>query len=139
MEKVKLILSQFNNSMNDFQLNNDFNDSLDLNNNNFSVKSIRKISLGNSPVKKRISQATTNNKTCSSFNSGNNSSIINNSNICEILNKNGWNAWHYASYLGFDEILEYILKKYKSKLATNLNIYLINNEGWSPLLLAVFK
>ena len=57
-----------------------------------------------------------------------------------MLNKDGWNALHYASYLGHDKILEYILKQFNSKSNNNnLNINLTNNEGWSPLLLAVFK
>ena len=132
LEKVKLILSQ-----NNIQTNYDFNDSSEIN--TFSTKNMRKVSIGYRYNQKRISQAKTNNKTSSSFNSGNSSLIINNSNICEILDKNGWNALHYASYLGLDEILEYILTKYNNKLASNLNINLTNNEGWTPLLLAVFK
>jgi serine/threonine protein kinase/ankyrin repeat protein len=101
---------------------------------------MRKVSLGNRPNQKRISQAKTNIKTTSSFNSGNSFTLNNNNlNICEILNKDGWNALHYASYLGLDEILEYILNKYCPKSNINLNINITNNEGWSPLLLAVFK
>ena len=140
LEQVKILLSQFNynNNNNNLSSNIDFNDSSDFN--TYSTKNLRKISLNHRLNQKRISQAKTNNKTCSSFNSGNSSSIINNLNICEILNKDGWNALHYASYLGHDEILEYILNKFNNnKINSNININLTNNEGWSPLLLAVFK
>ena len=137
-EKVILLLSQCNINTSNIPSNNELNESSEFSN-NFSTKNLRKISLGYRHNQKRISQATTNNKTSSSFLSGNNSSIDNNYNICEMLNKNGWNALHYASYLGFDKILEYILKIYNAKLSTNLNINLTNNEGWSPLLLAVYK
>ena len=137
-EQVKMLLSQYNNNYNNVSLNLDFNDSSDFINS--SSKNFRKISLGFRPNQKRISQARTNNKTSSSFNSGNSSSIIPELNICEMLNKDGWNALHYASYLGHDKILEYILKQFNSKSNNNnLNINLTNNEGWSPLLLAVFK
>lgn len=61
------------------------------------------------------------------YNSGNN--------ICELLNKNGWNAIQYSCYFGYSEILDYIINKYNIK--SNVNI--TNNEGWSPLLLAVYK
>ena len=138
LEKVKILLSQFNYNNNNLSSNMDFNDSSDFN--TLSTRNLRKISLNHSVNQKRISQAKTNNKTSSSFNSGNSSSIINNLNICEILNKDGWNALHYASYLGHDEILDYILNKYNNnKINSNININLTNNEGWSPLLLAVFK
>ena len=140
LEKVKWILSQYNNNnnnINNFPSNNDFNDSSEFNNN--SAKNIQKVSSNYRYNQKRISQARTNNKTCSSFNSGNSLSLVNNSNICEILNKFGWNALHYAAYLGLDEILDYILKKNSKILNTNININITNNEGWSPLLLAVFK
>jgi ankyrin repeat protein len=80
------------------------------------------------------SQISTNFKT--SFNStNNNSNNIINTNICEILNKNGWNAIHYSCFLGHDEILDYFINKFSFK--PNLNI--INNEGWTPLSLAVYK
>ena len=118
--------------------NIEFNDSTDFN--TFSTKHVRKVSIncGHSP--KRTSQAKTNYKTSSSFNSGNSSSIVNNNlNICEILNKNGWNALHYICFFGNDEILNYILNKYSIKLGINLNFNLNNNEGWTPLLLAVYK
>ena len=82
----------------------------------------------------RSSQANTNYKT--SFNSGEyNNSICLNNNIFEALNKNGWNAIHYSSYYGYSEILDYILNKLNIK--SNINI--LNNEGWTPLLLAVTK
>ena len=137
LEQVKILLSQYNtNSNNNISLNLDFNDSSDF---NYSSKNIRKISAGNGQNQKRISQAKTNNKTSSSFNSGNSLSIVNELNICEMLNKDGWNSLHYASYLGYDEILDYILNKYNTKPNGNININLTNNEGWSPLLLAVFK
>ena len=83
------------------------------------------------------SQANTNYKT--SFNSeyiNTNSTILNNNNICEILNKNGWNVIHYSCYLGHSEILDFILNKFNKP---NINLNLTNNEGWSPLLLAVYK
>ena len=51
------------------------------------------------------------------------------------MNKNGWNAIHYSSYFGYSEILDYIL----NKLNIKININIINNEGWTPLLLAVHK
>ena len=135
LEQIKLLLSQYNNNI---STHIDFNDSSDFN--TYSTKIMRKVSLGNRPNQKRISQAKTNIKTTSSFNSGNSFTLNNNNlNICEILNKDGWNALHYASYLGLDEILEYILNKYCPKSNINLNINITNNEGWSPLLLAVFK
>ena len=143
LEKIKLIITQYNsnnnnNINNNNTSNNDFNDSSDFNTS--LNKNKRKISISYGYPKKRISQAKTNNKTSSSFNSGNSSSIIHNFNICEILNNFGWNALHYSAYLGLDEILEYFLKKYNNKINnTILNINITNNEGWTPLLLAVFK
>ena len=140
LEKIKLILTQYsnnNNNINNTSTNNDFNDSSEFN--NYSTKNMRKISLGYRHNQKRLSQAKTNNKTSSSFNSGNSLSLVNNSNICEILNRFGWNALHYAAYLGHDRILDYFLRKYSTKLNINININIANNEGWSPLLLAVFK
>ena len=115
-KNVKLFLTQNNIDLNE-ELNNNSN----------------KIIIKN---KKRTvnSQANTTHKT--SFNSEyNNNSITINNNICETLNKNGWNAIHISSYYGYSEILDYILNK--SNIKSNIN--LINNEGWSPLLLAVFK
>ena len=78
----------------------------------------------------------TNFKTCS-FNSSNNinSIVAGNTNICEMLNKNGWNAIHYTCFLGQEDILDYLINKFSFKL----NLNLMNNEGWSPLLLAVYK
>ena len=140
IQKIELILTQYNNNnnnINNVSFNNEFNDSSEFNNN--STKNMRKISLGYRYNKKRLSQAKTNNKTSSSFNSGNSLSLANNSNICEILNRFGWNALHYAAYLGLDVILDYFLRKYSTKLNINININITNNEGWSPLLLAVFK
>ena len=116
LKNVKLFLTQNNIDLNE-ELNNNSN----------------KIIIKN---KKRTvnSQANTTHKT--SFNSEyNNNSITINNNICETLNKNGWNAIHISSYYGYSEILDYILNKSNIKL----NINIINNEGWSPLLLAVFK
>ena len=140
IQKIELILTQYNNNnnnINNVSFNNEFNDSSEFNNN--STKNMRKISLGYRYNKKRLSQAKTNNKTSSSFNSGNSISLANNSNICEILNRFGWNALHYAAYLGLDVVLDYFLRKYSTKLNINININITNNEGWSPLLLAVFK
>ena len=139
LKKIELILTQYNNNnnINNVSSNNEFNESSEFNNN--STKNMRKISLGYRYNKKRLSQAKTNNKTSSSFNSGNSISLANNSNICEILNRFGWNALHYAAYLGLDVVLDYFLRKYSTKLNINININITNNEGWSPLLLAVFK
>ena len=113
-KNVKLFLSQFN---------------IDL---NTTIKNNNKIFIN---TKRNISETNTNYKT--SFNSEefNNNSICLNNNICELLNKNGWNAIHYSSYLGYSDILDYILNKFNNKL----NINIINNEGWTPLLLAVHK
>ena len=113
-KNVKIFLSQYNNDLN-----------IDL---NYS----KKIKPNNK--RKESSPANTNYKT--SFNSEyNNNSIITNNNICETLNKNGWNAIHYSSYYGYSEILDFIINKFNTK--SNINI--VNNEGWSPLLLAVQK
>ena len=111
LKNVKLFLSQFNNDL--------------LKNNN------KLLNIG----KRNISEVNTNYKT--SFNSEtiNNNSICLNNNICELLNKNGLNAIHYSSYFGYSEILDYIL----NKLNIKININIINNEGWTPLLLAVYK
>ena len=105
-EKVSKLLSQY---------------SLDINDSNENSRTTRN----------------TNYKTNYSFNSGNNNpnSNITNSNICELLNKNGWNAIHYSSYYGNEEILNFIINKLNIK--SNLNV--LNNEGWSPLLLATYK
>ena len=111
IKNVKLFLSQYNKDINkDKEINKE---------------------------RKESSQANTNYKT--SFNSEyTNSTIVNNNNsninICELLNKNGWNAIHYSCYFGYSEILDFILNKMNK---SNLNIK--NNEGWTPLLLAVYK
>ena len=81
------------------------------------------------------SQISTNFKTSFHSTNNNNSNNIINTNICEILNKNGWNAIHYSCFLGHEEILDYFINKFSFK--PNLNI--INNEGWTPLSLAVYK
>ena len=108
-EKVNILLSQY---------------SLDINDSGSNENS-------------RRNTRNTNYKTNYSFNSGNNNpnSNITNNNICELLTKNGWNAIHYSSYYGNEEILNYIINKLTIK--SNLNI--LNNEGWSPLLLATYK
>ena len=80
------------------------------------------------------SQISTNFKTCS-FNSANNNNSNNIINICERPNKNGWNAIHYSCYYGCEEILDYFINKFSFK--PNLNIR--NNEGWTPLSLAVYS
>ena len=114
-EKVKLLLNQYSSDFNELNDINYFNE-------------IKRNSYENS-------QSNSNSKTCYSFDSGNNNISIANSNICEILNNNGWNAIHYASYLGEVEILDFIINKYNIKQNANI----LNIEGWSPLLLAVYK
>ena len=125
IEKVKTLLSQYSLDLNDAN-SNEFNNS----NSNNKLKEIK-----TNP--NRYSQINSNSKTSYSFNSGNNNlgQNSNNNNICELLNKNGWNAIHYSSYFGNEEILDYIINKINFK--SNINI--LNNEGWSPLLLAVYK
>ena len=81
-----------------------------------------------------ISQVNTNYKTSFNTEYTSNSLLINN-NICEALDKNGWNSIHYSSYFGYYEILDYIINKFNTK--SNINI--INNEGWNALSLAVYK
>ena len=126
-EKVKLLLSQFSIDNNESNVT-EFN----LSYSNNKQKEV-KVNPNNS---NKNSQINTNYKTCYSFNSGNNTvSNWSNSNICELLNKNGWNAIHYSSYFGNEEILDYIINKLNFKP----NVNLLNNEGWSPLLLAVYK
>ena len=119
-KNVKLFLTQ-----NNIDLNTELNNTININN---------KIILKN---KKRTvnSQANTTYKTSFSSESNNNNSIAINNNIFQTLNKNGWNAIHISSYYGYSEILDYILNK--SNIKSNINIS--NNEGWTPLLLAVFK
>ena len=56
-------------------------------------------------------------------------------NICEILNKNGWNAFHYVAYYGYSEILEYMLNSLIIKIDPNIP----NKEGYTPLLLSIHK
>ncbi len=80
------------------------------------------------------SQLNTNYNTSFDSDYTSNSQLVNN-NICEILDKNGWNAIHYSSYFGYNEILDFILNKFNNK--SNVNI--INYEGWNALLLAVYK
>ena len=109
-QKTVMLLSQYNYDIN-----------IDLNNNKIVTEQKGKVN----------SQANTNYKT--SFNSEYNNNS--NYNICETLNKNGWNAIHYSSFMGHYDILDYILNKFNNK--SNVNI--LNNEGWSPLLLAVHK
>ena len=126
-EKVKLLLSQFSIDNNESNVT-EFN----LSYSNNKQKEV-KVNPNNS---NKNSQINTNYKTCYSFNSGNNTvSNWSNSNICELLNKNGWNSIHYSSYFGNEEILDYIINKLNFKS----NVNLLNNEGWSPLLLAVYK
>ena len=124
-EKVKLLLSQYSET-NDLNLN-EFNTS-------YSNKKLKEIKI-NPNISNQNSQIKTNYKTCYSFNSANNNGSLVDNNICELLNKNGWNAIHYASYSGNEEILDYIVNKINIK--SNLN--LLNNEGWSPLLLAAYR
>jgi ankyrin repeat protein len=81
-----------------------------------------------------LSQLNTNYNTSFDSDYTSNSQLINN-NICEILDKNGWNAIHYSSYYGYYEILDFILNKFNNK--SNINI--INYEGWNALSLAVYK
>ena len=106
LEKVQSLLSQYTSDLNDCNVYN-----------NKKASGIGRNSNENS-------QGTADKKTCYSFHSLNNSSILNN-NICEILNKNGWNAIHYSSFLGYDIILDYIINK--SNIKPNPNI--LNNEG----------
>ena len=110
LKKIQMLLSQYNS--NDSQ--KDSSDS------NYNSKQ-RKIS----------TEANTAYKT--SFNSEEYNNTCNN--ICELLNKNGWNAIQYSCYFGYSEILDYMINKYNIK--SNVNI--TNNERWSPLLLAVYK
>jgi len=123
-EKVKTLLSEYSEYSNDSNIN----DYINYHSNSKEIKR---------NLNEKNSQRNTNYKTSCSFNSVNNNSSLNiiNTNICEILNKNGWNAIHYSCYFGHEEILDYFINKYNMK--PNLNI--INNEGWSPLLLAVYK
>ena len=125
-EKVKLLLSQFCTDTNDSNLNEI--------NTSYSNNKLKEIKV-NSNNSTQNSQIKTNYKTSYSFNSSNNNGSYVGNNICELLNKNGWNAIHYSSYSGNEEILDYIVNKITIK--SNLNI--LNNEGWSPLLLAVYK
>ena len=117
-EKVKLLLSQYYPDSNENEFNSSFYN---------KGKEIKNVS--------NNSQIDSNYKTNYSFNSGNNNINIVNNNICELLNKNGWNAIHYSCYLGQDEILDYII----NRLNIKPNVNILNNEGWSPLILAVYK
>ena len=117
-EKIKSLLSQYS---------LDYNDS-NSNDNLYSNSKTKEI---------KTHSIKTNYKTSSSFNSGNANINLNmgNNNICELLSKNGWNAIHYCSYIGQDNILDYIINK--SNIKSNINVK--NNEGWTALQLAVYK
>ena len=41
-------------------------------------------------------------------------------NICEKLDKKGWNALHYVSYYGYSEILEYMLNNLLISIDPNI-------------------
>ena len=56
-------------------------------------------------------------------------------NICEKLNKKGWNSLHYISYYGYSEILDFML----NDLAIKVNPNIPNKDGFTPLLLATHK
>ena len=56
-------------------------------------------------------------------------------NICEKLDKKGWNALHYVSYYGYSEILEYML----NNLLISIDPNIPNKDGYTPLLLATYK
>ena len=115
IQKIKSFLSQYN-----LYMNKDINDY-----NNSIVKNKKLFSL---------SQLNTNYNTSFDSDYTSNSQLINN-NICEILDKNGWNVIHYSSYFGYYEILDFILNKFNNKS----NINMINYEGWNALSLAVYK
>ena len=106
LKNVKQLLSQFNN-------NNSRLDSIDY-----------KINSNESKI---------NNKISFDFDENNNNIYM--ENICESLNKKGWNSIQYSCFFGYNKILDYILNKYNLK--SNINI--TNKEGWSPLMLAVYK
>jgi ankyrin repeat protein len=48
------------------------------------------------------------------------------------LNHGGWSALHYASHLGFEEIVRELLIR-------NADINKITKDEWTPLQLAVFQ
>ena len=56
-------------------------------------------------------------------------------NVCEYLNKDGWNALHYVAYYGYPEILDYMLNNLIIKIDPNIK----NKDGYTPLLLAVHR
>ena len=56
-------------------------------------------------------------------------------NICEKLNKNGWNSIHYVTYYGYSKILEYML----NNLVITIDPNIPNKDGYTPLLLATYK
>ena len=123
IEKVIALISQHTSYINDLNEINlaDFNY-------NYKTNEIKRNS-------NESDQTSTNYKTFNSFNSGHFNSTVSNNNICELLNRNGWNAMHYSSFLGHFEILDYIMNKISMKPNPNI----LNSEGWSPLLLAVHK
>ena len=123
IEKVMALISQHTSYINDLNEINlaDFNY-------NYKTNEIKRNS-------NESDQTSTNYKTFNSFNSGHFNSTVSNNNICELLNRNGWNAMHYSSFLGHFEILDYIMNKISMKPNPNI----LNSEGWSPLLLAVHK
>ena len=121
IENVKYLTKEYLSENNN--INNDYNEYTKIEKNKNII---------NRNIKNNINISEIN--TTNSFTSNNNSKISN-YNICELLNKNGWNAIHYASYNGYAEILDYIL----NKLSVKSNPNITNNEGWSPLLLAVYK
>lgn len=123
IEKVMALISQHTSYINDLNEINlaDFNY-------NYKTNEIKRNS-------NESDQTSTNYKTFNSFNSGHFNSTVSNNNICELLNRNGWNAIHYSSFLGHFEILDYIMNKISMKPNPNI----LNSEGWSPLLLAVHK
>ena len=114
-KNVQILLSKYNNGMDSRSSSNEYRD----------TNKYKKINLRFGPK--------TNDKTSFDLFEDNNT-IINN-NICTLLNKRGWNAIQYSCYFGYYKILDYILKEFNRKL----NINVTNTEGWSPLLLAVYK
>ena len=56
-------------------------------------------------------------------------------NICEKLNKNGWNSLHFVAYYGYSTILEYMLNNLLIEIDPNIP----NKDGYTPLLLATYQ